>query len=193
MKKFYTVIFSLLFALNTLYAVEEENITDTMEVNIQKALDVLKDKEAPTSVKAEKIYGFFDPIFDYNVMARLSLGNQWKLLSKEQKKEFVDSFIKKLKSSYMNKLDQYTDEKIVIKDTKKVKKSRIYLVTNIIAKTETYEITYKFYKSKRNGWLIYDLDILGVSIIQTYRNQFAGLLKTKSFNTLLEKLKEHSI
>ena len=35
---------------------------------------------------------------------------------------------------------------------------------------------------KKNGeWFIYDIDLVGVSIIQTYRQQFAGLLKEKSF------------
>ena len=40
-----------------------------------------------------------------------------------------------------------------------------------------------------NDQLIYDVDILGVSIIQTYRTQFADILAKESFDNLLEKLR----
>ena len=47
---------------------------------------------------------------------------------------------------------------------------------------------YKFYNAKESGWLIYDLDILGVSIVQTYRSQFGGLLENGTFEDLLKRL-----
>ena len=55
---------------------------------------------------------------------------------------------------------------------------------------EVYEIIYKFYKTSSNDWLIYDVDILGVSIIQAYRTQFADALAKESFEKLMEKLKK---
>jgi phospholipid transport system substrate-binding protein len=48
---------------------------------------------------------------------------------------------------------------------------------------------YKFRKHKKRGWLVYDVNILGVSFIQTYRSQFAGVLKTKTMDELIEDLK----
>ena len=72
---------------------------------------------------------------------------------------------------------------------KKVKSTRITLQSNIIGKDETYKVVYKFYKQKnRNNWLIYDVDLVGVSIVQTYRKQFQEYLKTKSFKQLLQSL-----
>ncbi len=56
--------------------------------------------------------------------------------------------------------------------------------------SEVYEIIYKFYKDKNGSWMIYDVDILGVSIIQTYRTQFAEILTKEPFEKLLEKLKQ---
>jgi len=77
---------------------------------------------------------------------------------------------------------------VVIDDPIKVK-NRIHLPTHLMRKNEKRDVLYKFYKSKKRGWLIYDVDILGVSIIQTYRTQFSGILKENSFDVLLEKLK----
>lgn len=186
----YTIV--LIFSFNSLLAVEEQDLTKVMHKNMQCVIKILNNKDSSKALKIKEIYALFDPIFDFKLMAKLSLGKQWKILTKEQQKEFADKFIKKLKDSYMNKLDMYTDEKIVVNDMKKVK-NRIYLSTNIISKNDTYEIIYKFYKSKVNGWLVYDMDILGVSIIQTYRNQFSGILKDKDFDNLLLQLESHSI
>ena len=99
-------------------------------------------------------------------------------------------FEKKLKNSYMEKLDLYTDEKIVIKNSEKIKDSRIHLTTHLMKNNEVYEIIYKFYKTPSTDWLIYDVDILGVSIIQAYRTQFADALAKESFEKLMEKLKK---
>ena len=50
--------------------------------------------------------------------------------------------------------------------------------------------TKKDNKSKdSNEWLIYDVDLVGVSIIQTYRQQFAGILKEKTFDEMFEQFK----
>ena len=53
---------------------------------------------------------------------------------------------------------------------------------------EEKNIIFKFY-NENNNWLIYDVDILGVSLIQTYRSQFADILEKQDFNALIEKLK----
>ena len=72
----------------------------------------------------------------------------------------------------------------------KIKDARIHLTTHLMKNSEVYEIIYKFYKDKNGSWMIYDVDILGVSIIQTYRTQFAEILAKEPFEKLLEKLKQ---
>lgn len=46
---------------------------------------------------------------------------------------------------------------------------------------------FKFYNDN-NNWLIYDIDVLGVSIVQTYRSQFGDILANQGFDALLQKL-----
>ena len=190
MKKLINILL-LLLAINV-YAlsIEEENIATVMKTKIDLVTTLLQNKEISKENKSKQIFKTFDPVFDYPLMSRLTLGKQWKKLSHEQKKEFEELFTAKLKQSYIDKLDLYTDEKVIIKETKKVKKTRIKLFTELIGKEENFEIIYKFHKSKKNkDWMIYDVEIIGVSIMQTYRKQFAGILKTESFEVLLKKLK----
>lgn len=192
MKHFLTLILgTLLFSTLTLHALDEKEITPFMQTNIDLATTILRDSKLSKSDKAPKIFAIFDSIFDYTLMAKLALGGkQWESIGAEQQARFTKAFEIKLKNSYMEKLDLYTDEKIVIKNSEKIKDNRIHLTTHLMKNSEVYEIIYKFYKDANNQWFIYDVDILGVSIIQTYRTQFADILAKESFEKLLDKLKE---
>ena len=112
----------------------------------------------------------------------------WLSINNTQRKEFIKAFETKLKNSYIDKLDLYTDQEIEIHSLEKLNPKRIKLLTYLIGKDDKYEIEYKFYKNEKDDWLIYDVNIIGVSIMQTYRQQFAGYLKNNSFKDLLVTL-----
>lgn len=189
MKKF-IVILSLVLTTN-LFAIKSSDIQTVMNQNIQTALKILSDEQLHMDDKVQKLYTMFDPLFNYELMAKLSLGGHWKSLSDEQKEEFVTKFVAKLKNSYKDTLTQYKDEVIEINGMQE-SKNRIKLLSTIISQGQKYEVIYKFYKAGEDEWFIYDLDILGVSIVQSFRNQFAGY-KNESFEKLLELLKNNSI
>jgi len=191
MKRILALLILTLLCAHPLLAIEESAIPTFMQSNIDTITNILRDKKIPQEERSKKIFTIFDSIFDYTLMSQLSLGGkQWTALSTSQQAEFSKLFEMKLKISYMEKLDLYTNEKMVIKNLEKIKDARIHLTTHLIKNNEVYEIIYKFYKDKNNNWMIYDVDILGVSIIQTYRTQFADVLAKESFSSLLEKLKQ---
>lgn len=188
LKNLMVVFFSVLCLSSSLFAVSQDKIVSVMENKIETILYILQDKNIKKEVKAEKIFTIMDEVFDYKLMSRISLGKAWKTISLEQQNQFSKLFEQRLKQSYIDKLDLYTDEKIKIVEAQHVKKNRIELLTNLIGKDAVYKINYKFYKAKSGEWFIYDVDIIGVSIIQTYRQQFSGFLKDKSFDELLKTL-----
>jgi len=168
---------------------DTEQIKSFMKGTIGEVTTIIQDKSIAKEVRNREVDALVRPLFDFGLMGRLSLGKaQWKKLTTEEKREFSKLFEERVVQSYMSKLDLYTDEVVIIDDAVRVK-SRIHLPTHLMRKNEKRDILYKFYKSKKKGWLIYDVDILGVSIIQTYRSQFAGILKKDSFAVLIEKLK----
>lgn len=184
-------ISTFLFFTSSIFAMTLTEIKPEMANKIDKVLMILKDSNLEKSKKAEEIINLMDSTFDYDLMSRLSLGKTWKILSTEEKKQFTELFTQKLKSSYVEKLDLYTDELVEILGTETIKKNRVVLKTQLIGKNEKHDINYKFYKKRdENAWLIYDVDLIGVSIIQTYRKQFSGFLKEKSINDLLSHLKK---
>ena len=191
MNKFLT-IFTLLALLGftpQLMADDKQDIQVMMKKMIGDVTSLIQDKSIPKESRNSQVEAIVAPHFDFGLMGRLSLGKkEWKKITAEERKAFSRLFEERVKQSYRSKLDLYTDEVVIIDDAIQVK-SRIHLPTHLIRKNEKRDILYKFYKSKKRGWMIYDVDILGVSIIQTYRTQFAGILKEDNFETLLEKLK----
>ncbi len=189
--RFLPLLFITLFLnfSSALWADDKSDIKEIMKHSIHDVTTLIQDKTITKEVKHQEIEKIITPLFDFALMARLSLGKkQWKKISPQERKAFVTLFSQRIRQSYMSKLDLYTDEVVVIDDPVVVK-NRIHLPTHLMRKSEKRDILYKFYKSKRKGWLIYDVDIIGVSIVQTYRSQFAGILKENSFETLMEKLK----
>jgi len=189
-KKIIFLVCTVLFLGSSVYALEGD-VKDIMSSKIHKALIVIKDKNETTEQKAQKIFDMFDEAFDYNLMARLSVGSRvWRGLSDEQKKSYTDTFVSLLKQSFIEKLKLYNDQDIVIKDFIKTKQKRAKLDTELVGKKDTIKIDYKFYLSKKRGWLIYDVVVADVSIIQSYRKQFSDLLNNMSFDEFLKKIKE---
>lgn len=190
MKKFFLSMAGFLtLLLPALFALGEAEIYPTMQTSIGKVVAVLQDENMTKAERDASIERLTDPLFDYGVMAKLSLGKAaWSEMSSAQRNEYVTLFTRKIKSVYMGKLDLYSNEKIYLEKPVTVEK-RIHLMSYIMSKGERREVLYKFYRSKARGWVIYDVDVLGVSIIQTYRSQFAGILKDGSIDDLLAQLK----
>lgn len=179
----------LFLSVVSLYAIEEQHIQEVMDTKVRQVLNILKDETLSLAQKEQKNIRIIDDVFDYTVMSQISLGKKWKRLSNNEKKQFSKAFERKIKYSYLDKLRLYNNQKVIIKSLNKVKSNRITLETQVIGLDETYKVIYLFYKKKQdNQWYIYDVELVGVSIIQTYRKQFSEFLKTKSISQLIKSL-----
>ena len=191
LKKVFTILLVIAATFSYANALKQNEIQEQMTKKIDNVLLVLEKKELSLSQKGEEIIKIIDEVFDYELMAKIALGKEtWNNLSVEKQKEFVKIFETKLKNSYVEKLELYNDQKVKIIGLKPHNNTRLQLETELIGKEGSYKINYNFYnKSKeKEQWLIYDVDLVGVSIIQTYRQQFSGLLKEKTFDEMLALL-----
>lgn len=192
--------FSLVFGFFTslAFGLELNQIQSTMEQNIQKTLAILQKNATnnPQDSKAEnaqieqiarEIFAMFDFIFDYKLMAQLSLSQNYKTLTKEQQDQYNQAFEQNLKRSFTDKLRLYKDEEMQVVGGEQTKNNRYNLKTSMVLDGKLNYIIFKFYDSK-GDWRIYDVDILGISVVQTYRSQFNDILTNADFQTLLAKL-----
>ena len=183
----YSILFILIFSPPAA-AGKTAEVETLLKEKIDKVLIVLKDKKMDKAERDDSVLEIINPVFDYKLMAKLSLGKKhWPGLPAEKRGEYSDVFIKKMQDSYLEKLDLYNGEAMIY-DSPIEKGKKVHMRTYLDLKDGRMEMLYKFYKS-RKGWLIYDLEIEGVSTVQTYRSQFDGVLEDGSIDDLIAKLK----
>ncbi|MGD9106896.1 MAG: ABC transporter substrate-binding protein [Desulfobacterales bacterium] len=189
MKRLLCFVFILLVMTQTLGADDKHVAKELLESKIDAAIAVLQQNDIDQQEKNKQIIEIVTPLFNFPLMAKLSLGRKyWPGLTKEERQRFIELFTKRLKASYLDKLALYTDEKVVFK-TPVQEKRKIKIQTELVSKNNTISMLYKFHESKR-GWLIYDIEIQGVSIISTYRSQFDHVLSNGTIDDLLIKLEQ---
>ncbi len=189
MKVFFYTVFSLLLLNQTVLGHEKSAAEEFIKSNLDAVFTILQKEDLSQQAKESEVIEIVSPMFDFELMAKLSLGKKyWPGLSVSQKERFTEQFIKRLRQSYLNKLTAYTNEKIIYESPVAVKK-KVHVPTLLISKGKKISMLYKLYSSN-NTWKIYDVEIQGVSIIRSYRSQFNEILQNGTFDDLLQKMQK---
>lgn len=146
----------------------------------------------PSSKAAEKeklIRQAVDERFDWEEMARRSLATHWAKRTAEEKKEFVRLFSDLLERTYMKKVEDYSGEKVLYDGETKDGDYATVKVKIITKKNKDISVEYRLGK-KGNDWLIYDVSIAGVSLVNNYRTQFNSIISQSSYENLVKRLRE---
>lgn len=180
-------IFLILVLFFNAFALQLDEISSTMQKNIDASLKLLQDSKEGKKQVADGIFKLFDSIIDYKLMAKLSLSKNYSKLNPKEQEKFTTAFEASLKKSFTDKLSLYKDQVLKVKNGELKNEKRYFLTTSMVVDGEEKNIIFKFYNDN-NNWLIYDIDVLGVSIVQTYRSQFGDILANQGFDALLQKL-----
>ena len=189
MKNLLVAVISLFLFYQSAAADDKSDVENLLKNNLDAVFTVLQKKDLKPQAKNKEIVDIVTPMFDFELMARLSLGKKhWPGLSRDKKERFTELFIKRLKASYLNNFNLYTNEKVIYEPSVQVRK-KVHAQTYLVSKDKKISILYKLYKAE-NNWKIYDLEIQGVSIIRSYRSQFSSILKSGTIDDLLLKLED---
>jgi phospholipid transport system substrate-binding protein len=169
--------------------------TAAIRETTDKILAIVKDPELQKpGMEAEKrarIRKIADERFAWADMARRSLGRNWTKLSEAQRQEFVPLFTELIYGAYMDKVTDYKGEKIVYNGEQTEEGYSTVNVTIITEKNVDVPVRYRM---TQNGgkWLIYDVSIEGVSLVNNYRTQFGDFLTRGAPEQLIAKLKQRN-
>jgi len=185
-----TVLLAFLAAAAPAFAGET---TDMVKATVDEVIAVLKDPSLKGPDKAverrDRIREVIRKRFGFEEMARRSLGKHWKALSGDQRREFAGLFGRLVENSYIDKVEGYSDEKIVYEDERTVKNTSIVKTKLITKKGTEIPIHYKLVNRARKGWVVYDIVIEGVSLVRNYRSQFASVMRSSTYQDLVAQLK----
>lgn len=166
-----------------------EKIKETTN-EILAIVSVPEQKDAPLTAGTRKnIRKAVDKRFDWEEMARRTLAMHWKKRTEEEKKQFVVLFGHLLERTYLDKVEGYSGEKVVYVGESIDDDYAVVNVKIITSKNEEIEVDYRL-RQKENDWLVYDISVAGVSLVNNYRVQFNSIISRSSYESLVQKLKE---
>jgi phospholipid transport system substrate-binding protein len=166
---------------------------DTVQVSVNKVLDVLRDpKLKPASakeIKKEKLRTIYRSMFDEVEFSRRTLARNWSKLNPTQQKEFISLFEQVLEKSYVDKIFSYTNEKIDFYKENLLSENQAEIQTKVITSSNEIPIFYRIIR-KGDTWKVYDVVVENVSLVQNYRTQFNDILTKNTPEQLLEILRK---
>ena len=170
--------------------------TDQLKSAVDRVVKVVEDpglKSAErTAERRAAVRKIADEIFDFNEIARRALARHWQPLTDKQREEFVSLFGDLLERSYIAKIELYGGEKIQYGERARGRRDRDRVHPHRHEERTDVPIDYRLLK-KGDRWLVYDVNIEGVSLVSNYRTQFNKIIQTASFADLIQKLKAKQV
>lgn len=166
--------------------------TEAMRTTISQALGVLQDQELKkperTEERVTRLKKIADSRFDYGEMAKRSLGGQWDKLEERKQQEFVDLFTEFLTATYVEKIHTYSGEEVTFLN-ERLEGNYAEVKSIMVGKKTEIPMDYRLMK-KGGDWKAYDVLVDGISLVRNYREQFATILRSSSYEHLAQMLRE---
>ncbi len=160
--------------------------------------DVLNTVRADKAIQAgdiDKVIALVDktvmPNVNFRRMTAAAVGPGWRQATPEQQKRLQDEFKVLLVRTYAGALAQVSDQTVRIKPMRAAADDKDVLVrTEIVGKGDPIQLDYRLEKTPGEGagWKIYNLNVLGVWLVETYRSQFAQEINAKGIDGLIDTL-----
>ena len=202
MKKFLSFLFVFLSMSFSVFAAD----TDDVKKYTQNLIDDAIVKIFKTGVASnDRIIPFrkiLNDNFDFKYISKFVLGVYGRNVSDEQLSNFAKQFSELNVYSYVKKFESYTDSKIDVIDVQKGKKEGQYFVASKVRAMNSgdkdYSVDWRIVKDG-DKYKVIDVIIEGVSMVMSYKNEYAPILKTASdegknpVDVLTEKIEDKVI
>lgn len=158
-------------------------------------LDVVKADKSLRSGDLNKIIAVVDarvmPNVNFQRMTASAVGPAWRQATPEQQKALQDEFKTLLVRTYAGALAQVSDQTIAMKPLRAAPEDKEVLVrSEIKGRGEPVQLDYRLEKTpgQGSGWRIYNINVLGVWLVENYRSQFGPQINAKGIDGLITML-----
>jgi phospholipid transport system substrate-binding protein len=163
--------------------------TEELKKTIDEFIDIMKNP-ALKDQRLERrrlMKQVIDRRFDYEEMAKRCLGVHWQNLSPGQRSEFTRLFAELLERSYGDKFDTYHGEKVAY-GGEELEGNYASVRTTVLRPNDKIPMNYSLIKES-GRWMVYDVTIEGVSLVNNYRSQFQTIIRQSSYSGLVARLR----
>jgi len=198
-QKYFAVLLSSLFiAVGGVSAqVVDQSTPDGLIKNVVS--DVMASVKSDPEIQKGNIPRIVDlvekkivPYTDMRRTTEMAMGPNWKKATPEQQAQLVSEFKNLLIRTYSGALSQLRDQTVQFKPLRAAPDDKEVVVkTVVIGRGDPVPLDYRLEKTA-NGWRVYDMNIMGVWLVEAYRNQFANQISQNGVEGLVKFLQERN-
>ena len=160
-----------------------------------EVLDVIKADKSMRSGDIAKVVALVDtrimPHVDFQRMTASAIGPGWRQATPEQQKRLQEEFKILLVRTYAGALSQISDQVIALKPLRAAPEDKEVVVrSEVRGSGEPIQLDYRLEKTpgQGSGWRIFNINVMGVWLVETYKSQFAQEINAKGVDGLIESL-----
>ena len=161
-----------------------------------EVMDAIKGDKGVQTGDISKVVALVDskimPNVNFTRMTAAAVGRNWRQATPEQQKRLQDEFKALLVRTYSGALTQVNDQTISVKPLRSTAAdTEVVVRTEVLGRGDPVQLDYRMEKAG-TAWKIYDLNVLGVWMVETYRTQFAQEISAKGIDGLIAALAERN-
>ncbi len=146
--------------------------------NIPKIVDLVEKKIVPYT--------------DMRRTTEMAMGPNWKKATPEQQAQLVAEFKNLLIRTYSGALSQLRDQTVQFKQLRAAPDDQeVTVKTVVLGHGDPVPLDYRLEKTS-NGWKVYDMNIMGVWLVEAYRNQFSNQISQNGIDGLVKFLQDRN-
>ena len=196
--RFFTAVCSLaLLASPSIARAAADEAPDALIKRVSgEVLDSIKSDKAIQAGDIGRVSALVDskvmPNVNFTRMTASAVGRNWRQATPEQKTRLQEEFKTLLVRTYSGALSQVKDQTLNVKPSRAAAgDSEVVVRTEVIGRGEPVQLDYRLEKTPA-GWKIYDLNVLGVWLVETYRTQFAQEINVSGVDGLIASLAQRN-
>ena len=161
-----------------------------------EVLDAIKADKAIQAGEMNRVLALVDtkvmPNVNFTRMTASAVGRNWRQATPEQKARLQAEFKTLLIRTYSGALSQVNDQKLNVKPLRAATgDTDVTVRTEVLGRGDPVQLDYRMEKTP-TGWKIYDLNVLGVWLVETYRTQFAQEVSAKGIDGLIAAMSQRN-
>lgn len=196
LKNFKHLLAAALLAGTSLLQAAETSPEDLVQKVSTEVIDAVKADKAIQAGDVKKIITLVDekilPHLNFQRMTSSAVGRYWRQATPEQQKRLQEEFKTLLVRTYAGALTQVRDHNVVMRPMRsKPEDTEVVVRTQIKGSGEPIQLDYRLEKAE-GAWRIYDVNVLGVWLVDNYRSSFAQEISAAGIDGLIAKLAERN-
>ncbi len=187
------IVLSLYFFASLAFASQEAPVP-MLENSANNIINTLKQNQSNLKnnpqIVNKAITTYLLPHVDVQGMSRSVLGRQtWNKISAQERKDFTDAFTKLVIRTYAIPIAEYSGETVKFMPIKGYNDARFVQVKSMIYRPNGQKIPLSYsLVAKKEGWMIYDLSVDGISLLQSYKTQINSSLQKITIRELIQQI-----